>query len=91
MSEINIKIDVLENAINELKSVKQECDATKKTPPETVGGGKTVNELEEIGKLYQKMNEHVSLMFESTILFLQKTKDGFEKDDQDAASKISKR
>lgn len=91
MATIDIKINTLESAINELKSVKQSCDGTKKTPPATVGGGKTVNELEEIGKLYQAMNGHLSAMIGSTISLLQKTKDGFQTDDKTAASEIKKK
>lgn len=90
MATIDIKINTLESAINELKSVKQSCDGAKKIPPTTVGGGKTVNELEEIGKLYQTMNGHLSMMISSTISLLQKTKDGFQTDDKMAASKIKK-
>lgn len=90
MATIDIKINTLESAINELKSVKQSCDGAKKIPPTTVGGGKTVNELEEIGKLYQTMNGHLSMMISSTISLLQKTKDGFQTDDKTAASKIKK-
>lgn len=90
MATIDIKINALESAINELKSVKQSCDGAKKIPPTTVGGGKTVNELEEIGKLYQTMNGHLSMMISSTISLLQKTKDGFQTDDKTAASKIKK-
>lgn len=90
MATIDIKINTLESAINELKSVKQSCDGAKKLPPTTVGGGKTINELEEIGKLYQTMNGHLSMMISSTISLLQKTKDGFQTDDKTAASKIKK-
>ena len=88
MSTIDIKINVLDSAINELANVKRTCDGFKKTPPSTIGGVKTVNELEEIGKLYQTMNDHLSAMIGSTITLLQKTKDGFQTNDQTAAKKI---
>lgn len=90
MSEISVKINVLAQKISELESLKQSCNNAKSNPPSTVGGGKTVNELEEIGKLYKTMYDHFLEMISSTISFMQKTKDGFESSDREAASEIKK-
>lgn len=88
MSQIDIKVDSVSAAIGELRTLKQACDSAKKNPPGTVGGGKTVNELEEIGKLYIKMYEHFSQMISSTITLLEKTKSGFLESDNKAAAGI---
>ena len=91
MGELDIKLNPITTAINELNNLKRICDAAKKAPPTTVGGGKTVNELEEIGKQYQTINGHLSLMISSTIMLMKKTRNEFETSDKRVATKISKR
>lgn len=88
MSQINIKSDAIDSAVKDLRSLKQSCDSANTNPPGTVGGGKTVNELEEIGKLYQTMYTHFSQMISSTISLLEKTKTGFAESDRKAADEI---
>ncbi len=88
MGTIDIKTQQLESAINDLYSIQQKLNAAKKAPPSTIGGGKTVSQLENIGKIYQDMNQHLSMMIDSTILMLKNAKEGFETSDSSMASKI---
>lgn len=61
MAEINIKITELNNTITKMKNLQKKSKSVNATPPATVGGGKTVNEIEEIAKLYQKLNSHLEI------------------------------
>lgn len=88
MLEIDVKVDTLLQAIESLNTLKEFCDNSIINPPTTVGGGKMVNELEELGQLYKMVNTHLSDMVYSTILFLQKTKESFEENDRKAAINI---
>lgn len=88
MGNIDVKIKEITNYINQLKKLKQTLDSSKKAPPSTVGGGQTVNELEEIGKMYQMLNTHLSSMIGSTISFLEVTRRGFETTDAGLAKKL---
>lgn len=90
MSTINIKTQQIEKAISDLRIIQSTLSAAKKTPPPIVGGGKTVNQLEEIGKLYWGMNQHLSSMLESTVCMLKRTKEEFETNDQSIAAQLRK-
>ena len=71
MSEINIKISELDAAITNLQSLKSACDGINTIAPTTVGGGKTVNEIENIASVYKSLNIHVGDMISNTISFMQ--------------------
>lgn len=90
MAEINIKLSELTQAISELQLLRQACMDSKKNPPDTVGGGKTINEFESITKVYKTLNDHFAEMISSTILFLQKSKEEFESGDKKSAVNIRK-
>ncbi len=90
MAEINIKIKEIDNAIQSLKSLQKECNGFKTTPPSTVGGGKTVSELEELANVYKNINNDFSLLLSNTISFLQNVKNSYVSSDQKAANKILK-
>ena len=84
MSEINIKISELDAAITNLQSLKSACDGINTIAPTTVGGGKTVNEIENIASVYKSLNTHVGDM----ISFMQNIRASFITSDSNAAGKI---
>lgn len=85
---ININIDEINNSIGRLRSLQTRCDLVSTTPPVTVGGGKTVNKLEEIASMYESLNECFGELVSNTILFLQNTRDSYVSSDSKAADKI---
>lgn len=86
MPEINVKIAPFDFAIMKLQQIQQSCSSAKTAPPATEGGGKTVQEMEEMGKLYNDMYDHFMELVSSSVLFLQKAKDGFVSSDMKAAA-----
>lgn len=90
MSEINIKVVELSEAIKKLAEIKAQCESGNVQIPKTIGGGNTVNEMESLANLYQEMNKHISTLITSTSLFFIKTKQGFEENDKNAALQLDK-
>lgn len=90
MTEIDVKINLLNEGIAELLSLQRACDHSKSSPPGTEGGGKTVNELEEIGKIYGIMFDHFSELISSTVTFLETAKTGFITSDCSIAKNLKK-
>lgn len=89
MSEISVKIAALEEAITNLNNLKQTCADMDTTSPETVGGGSTVSELENIAALYKSLNIHFGDLISNTALFMQNVKDSYQASDSKAAQKLS--
>ena len=90
MSEINVKIVELDNAITKLQGLQKKCTSRNTTPPTTVGGGKTINELEEIASIYKSLNTDFSGLISYTIAFMQKVKNYYLSADQKSAKNINK-
>ena len=91
MAEINIKIVKLNEGINKLKELRTKCTSLETKPPETKGGGKTVNELEQIAESYVAINKSFEVLTSNTIKFLQNVRDSYVTSDTKAADKISGR
>lgn len=89
MAEIKINIVELDSSINKLQSLKSKCISNQKSVPPTVGGGKTVNELEDIAELYQTINSSLETLIANTISFLSNIKDSYVSSDQKAAEGIA--
>lgn len=89
MSEIKVNIENLEEAIAELNKYASDWACNSTTPPTTVGGGKTVNELEELAKIYKELNDHMVLLASSTATFFTDVKNSYQESDHKAASNIS--
>ena len=53
MAEINIKVTELSNVITKLQGMQPKCSSGGIMPPSTVGGGKIVNELEDMVDVYK--------------------------------------
>lgn len=89
MVEIKVKITEINNAITRLQSLESRCSSRNTSPPATVGGGKTVNELESIADAYKTINTHFEELISNTISFLQNVRDSYTSSDTKAANKIA--
>ena len=85
MAEININIAELEDSIARLRSLQTNAASA---PPATVGGGQTVNELENIADTYRALNRSLSELISNTIHFLDNIKESYMTSDQLAARGI---
>lgn len=90
MAEINIKITEIDNEITKLQGLQSKCDSRNVAPPATVGGGKTVNELEDIADVYKTLNRNFSELVSNTISFLQNVRNSYASSDAKAAQGIEK-
>lgn len=82
MSEININIAEIDNAIAKLRGLQSKYIGA---PPVTVGGGKTVNELENIANTYMLLNKSFTGLITNTISFLENVRDSYSSSDKKAA------
>lgn len=89
MAEINIKINEISNAISKLQGLQSRCVFVNIAPPSTVGGGRTVNELEDIAAAYKSLNIQLEILISNTISFLQNVRDSYISSDEKAAKGIS--
>jgi hypothetical protein len=84
-TQIHINSSNLEAQINVLKNMESRWTAMNTTPPATVGGGASCNELELIGNLYHDIHTTMVQLIENTIGFMENTKKSFENSDQTTA------
>lgn len=91
MAEIKINIDSLKDAIDQLHTLRDECVNYGNLCPETVGGGLTVSELENLVKTYDQLDNHFIQLISNTILFMQNVQKSFESSDKKAANNIQKK
>ena len=89
MSEIKVNIENLEGAITKLNNYARNWASNPTTPPVTVGGGKSVKELEELAHIYKDLNDHMVLLASSTATFFTDVKNSYKESDYKAASNIS--
>lgn len=88
VAEIKVRIQELDSAIAKLKTLQVKCDNEKEKPPTVVGGGKSVNEIEEIGKMYLTLNSHTGTLISNTISFLSNVKTSYQTSDLNIANTI---
>ena len=89
MSEIKVNLVNLDVAISQLNNLARNWGANPKTPPATVGGGKTANELEELAQVYRDLNDHMVSLASNTAAFFTNVKNSYQESDHQAASKMS--
>lgn len=89
MSEIKVNILNLDGAISKLNNYAANWASNPTTPPTTVGGGKTVNELEELAKMYKDLNDHMVSLASNTAAFFSNVRTSYQESDHKAASNIS--
>ena len=90
MAEININAKEIDNGVAQLRTLQAKIESFS-VPPVTIGGGKVVNELEEIVGILQTINTDLVSLTTNTILFLQNVRDDFVETDIDAAKKMSEK
>lgn len=88
MAEITVKTKALEDAISQLKTLKDTCLNHDTKSPSTVGGGLTVNELESMADLYKSINTHFLELVANTISFMENVEASYISSDQKAASSM---
>lgn len=86
MAEIKISISDLEDCITRLNSLKDTWASNNTTPPDTVGGGMTVNEFEDLAQLYKDINTHMVTLVSNTAAFLTNVKESYKESDNKAAA-----
>lgn len=89
MGKIDIRFDTLNEAIDKLNKLERKRNSIDISPPTTVGGGMTVNEMEEIASEYKKLHAALGTLITNTSLFLQNVRDSFQEIDETAAESIS--
>lgn len=91
MAEIRINISELDNLIYRIQTVKTAANNifSKNIPPETIGGGLTVREIEELANLYRTVYKDIEDLASNTVLFLQNVKDDFIGADETAANRMT--
>ena len=85
MAEIKINIANLSSEIENLKNLKIQIDNSNIACPNTIGGGTTVTELEEIGRLYKQIHSDFGQLVFNTALFMENIKTSYQESDQKAA------
>ncbi len=89
MAEIKIQIDSLNDAITKLETLKSTCEDADTSCTATIGGGKTINEIESIAAVYKNLNTSFTDLVSNTISFMKNVRDSYQSNDQKAAQKIS--
>ena len=91
MAEIKINISELNNLIPKIQEVKNCANGiySSNTPPETIGGGLAVGELEELSNLYHSIYRDIEELASNTVLFLQNVRDTYVEVDVSAASRMT--
>lgn len=88
MSEIKINIDNLEQEIICLRSLASNVSSNKTERPQVVGGGESIQALENLGLTFEQMKEQVEILVTETIAFMNGIKTTIEKQDEDIAKDI---
>lgn len=90
MAEIKIIISEIDSDISKLHSLHSRCIGAKATPPNVVGGGQAVGEMEEIAKLFKELNADTAELIMKSVSFLQSVKASYVASDTSIASGISR-
>lgn len=70
MGEIRIEISSLDEEIKNLEKLKKKIDSLLVRPPKIIGGGLSVQQLEDIEKMYKKIHRQIGTLVLNTILFM---------------------
>ena len=90
MSEIKVKITELNNAITKLQGLKSRYESIRIIHPVPSGGGRTVNEIEDIAKVYNILENDFEELVSNTISFFQNVRDSYKSSDIKAANGINR-
>lgn len=89
MAEININITEMNTTISRLKRLEQDWHSNKKSAPATQGGGKVVNEFEELTRMYESLNNHMIVLASRTAMFFENIRDSYVESDHEAKTNIT--
>ena len=90
MSEIKVQITELNNAITKLQGLRSRYESMDIVRPAPSGGGRTVNEIEDIAKVYNMLDRDFKELISNTISFFQNVCDSYVLSDIKAAEGINK-
>lgn len=90
MSEIKVQITELNNAITKLQGLRSRYESMDIVRPAPSGGGRTVNEIEDIAKVYNMLDRDFKELISNTISFFQNVCDSYVLSDIKAADGINK-
>lgn len=88
MAEIKIKSNNLTTEIEKLNKLSEKINSSNISCPETIGGGRTVQEIEKLGKLYQKIYKQVGVLVSDTASFMKNVNESYQSSDNKAASSM---
>lgn len=89
MAEIKIVLTEIDKSIKNLQILQSKFKSVQKNALNTVGGGKTVNELEAIAAQYKTVNSSLDVLLSNTISFLLNLRASYVGSDQKAAKGIN--
>lgn len=90
MGKIEIDINALNASILELKALQSNWSGNEVNAPATIGGGGTVNQMEEMADLYVGLHVKMGALLSGTISLLELTKQEYEAADQAVATKMKR-
>ena len=90
MSEIKINIDNLDYEISELKALAEEIKSKGIERPAVVGGGTSIQALEDIGLTYEKIQGQLGILVSNTASFMQNVRDTAVEQDKKIAQEIAR-
>ena len=88
MSEITINVEELDAQINRLVTLKEKISSSKIKCPTVVGGGTSVQAIEDMGLQYRKMQKQLEGLVSNTVEFMKNVNDTFRQRDINLADKI---
>ena len=78
MPEIRIKDDALNTEVNNLRNLNKRIGASNIKCPTVVGGGSSIEQIENIGKSYQQMHKQLEMLVSSTISFMENINNSYK-------------
>ncbi|MCR5144631.1 MAG: hypothetical protein K6B67_04915 [Lachnospiraceae bacterium] len=88
MSEIVIDINNLDSEINRLRDLKKTITNNKKKPPNTIGGGSAISNIEKIGNDYKCMEEKMEVLVQNTVGLMENIRNSYLESDIKATKTI---
>lgn len=84
--------DVLQSHIEELEKLQTQWENTVETAPD-VGecGGSTIIQIEEMGNMFQRMQDAYVLLLKNTISYMKNRKDSVETKETSATNKVQEK
>lgn len=85
MSEIIIDTENLTSEIDKLKTLREKISNNKESATTVVGGGTTVEEIENLGNEFKSMEVKMESLVRNTILFMNNVKNSYVTSDKNAS------